>query len=176
MRTRLAAIRAGLGAALTHAVLTLTAAHLYSVNTSPSLPIGLYRIVRGAHPRVGDLVLVCLPPKVAALARTRGYLTRGRCASGVEPLGKRIAAASGDTVSVTSAGLVINGHSIPSTVPLRFDSRRRELPQLVGYRRALGPDELWLLATGHLRSFDSRYFGPVSIGAVIAVVHPVWAW
>jgi conjugative transfer signal peptidase TraF len=176
MSTWLRAIGAGLGAALTHAALTLTAAQLYSVNTSPSLPLGLYRVVPAVRPRVGDLVLVCLPPDVAALARARGYLTRGRCASGVEPLGKRIAAAAGDTVAVTSAGLVINGHSIRLTVPLRLDSRGRDLPQLVGYRRALGPGELWLVAAQHPRSFDSRYFGPVSIGSVIAVVQPVWTW
>jgi type IV secretory pathway protease TraF len=72
--------------------------------------------------------------------------------------------------------LVINGRSIPSTVPLRVDSHGRALPQLAGYRRALRAGELWLVASGHPRSFDSRYFGPVSIGTVIAVVRPVWAW
>jgi conjugative transfer signal peptidase TraF len=176
MSTWLRAIGAGLGAALTHAALTLAALQLYSVNTSPSLPLGLYRVVPAARPRIGDLVLVCLPPDVAAPARARGYLTRGRCASGVEPLGKRIGAAAGDTVLVTSAGLVINGRSIPSTIPLRVDSHGRALPQLAGYRRGLRAGELWLVASGHPRSFDSRYFGPVSIHTVIAVMRPMWTW
>lgn len=166
----------GVSAALAYVAVSVTVMPLYTINTSPSLPIGLYRVVSEARPGIGDLVLVCLPLNVAAFARARGYLVRGRCASGAEPLGKRIAAAAGDTVAVTSAGLVINGCAIPSTAPLQFDSRGRALPRLTGYRRVLQVGELWLVAAGHPRSFDSRYFGAVSSRLVINVVHPVLTW
>jgi conjugative transfer signal peptidase TraF len=138
--------------------------------------MGLYGVIAAARPRIDDLVLVCLPPDLAALARARGYLTRGRCASGVEPLGKRVVATSGDTVLVRPDGVIINGHLIARTTPLRVDSRGRPLPQLAGDRWILRSGELWLQATAHRRSFDSRYFGPLSVGTVIAVVRPVWTW
>jgi|HubBroStandDraft_6_1064221.scaffolds.fasta_scaffold961720_2 conjugative transfer signal peptidase TraF len=164
----------GLSAALAHLAISVATVRLYSINTSPSLPMGFYRVVPGIRPVIGDVVLVCLPDPIADFARARGYLTRGRCASGVEPLGKRIAAVEGDTVAVSATGVVINGRAVPHTTPLHADSRGRPLPQLAGARWVLRPGELWLVANYNRRSFDSRYFGPVSVGAVIAVVRPVW--
>lgn len=166
----------GVGAAVAHLIVSVGAVQLYTVNTSPSIPIGIYRVVSRIRPGIGDLVLVCLPTRVADFARARGYLTRGRCASGVEPLGKRVAGTAGDTVAVRSQGVVINSRLIAGTTPLRVDSRGRLLPQLAGDRWVLRPGELWLLATGHPRSLDSRYFGPVSVRGVIAVLRPVWTW
>src|SRR5262245_59668693 len=46
---------------------------LLSWNASPSVPIGLYLVIPAA-PRVGDLVVVRLPPFMAAFASSRGYL------------------------------------------------------------------------------------------------------
>ena len=46
------------------------------LNLTGSLPIGLYRVSRAAPVREA-IVLACLPPAVAAFARTRGYLPRG---------------------------------------------------------------------------------------------------
>jgi conjugative transfer signal peptidase TraF len=164
----------GLGAAMLHAVIGFAAPLHYAVNVSPSLPLGVYRVVPPGRLALGDIVLVCLAGDAAALARARGYLARGRCVAGVEPLGKRIGAMVGDAIAVTPQGVMVNGIPIPFTTPLRADSRGRPLPQLAGYRRTLGQGELWLIATAHRPSFDSRYFGPVSIGDVIAVGCPVW--
>jgi type IV secretory pathway protease TraF len=65
---------------------------------------------------------------------------------------------------------------VPKTVPLAVDSRGRPLPQFVGYSHVLAAGELWLVANGHPRSFDSRYFGPISVSDVIGSVLPVWTW
>jgi conjugative transfer signal peptidase TraF len=166
----------GVSAALAHLAISAVAVRLYPINTSPSLPMGFYRVVPGIRPAVGDVVLVCLPNPIADFARSRGYLTGGRCASGVEPLGKRIAAADGDTVAVSTMGVVVNGRPVPHTTPLHADSRGRPLPQLAGGRWVLRPGELWLMANYNRRSFDSRYFGPISMHVAIAVVRPAWTW
>jgi conjugative transfer signal peptidase TraF len=163
-------------AAFCHALTNAATMSRVALNTSPSLPLGLYRTMANRPPVVGSLVLVCLPADVAQLARTRGYLTRGRCPAGVEPLGKQVAAMPGDTVAVTSAGVVVDGRLLARTIPLRADFRGRPMPQLAGYRTVLGPGDLWLVADGHPRSFDSRYFGPVSVASVVAVMRPVFTW
>ena len=113
---------------------------------------------------------------VAQFARTGGYLTRGQCPAGVEPLGKLVAAAMGDTVEVTTADVVVDRQLLPRTTPLRTDSHGRPLPQLAGYRAVLGSGEVWLVAEGHGRSFDSRYFGPVLLSTVLTVVQPLYTW
>jgi conjugative transfer signal peptidase TraF len=169
-------LAAGAGAAVLQLAVSVAAVGVFPINTSPSLPIGFYRVASRTSPVVGDVVLVCLRHPLADTARARGYLTRGRCASGVEPLGKRVAARMGDTVAVTPDGVIINGRLIAHTTPLRVDSRGRPLPQLLGDRWILQSGELWLSATRHWRSFDSRYLGPVSIEDVVATVHPAWTW
>jgi conjugative transfer signal peptidase TraF len=171
------ALAPGIVAALCHALATGAAMSSLAVNVSPSLPLGLYRIVAsGPVPVLGSLVLVCLPANVANLANTRGYLTRGRCPTGVAPVGKRVAALAGDTVAVTSSGVLVDGRLLARTAPLKTDTRERPLPNLAGYRRILGRGEMWLVGDRHPRSFDSRYFGSVSVGSVIAVVHPLVTW
>jgi conjugative transfer signal peptidase TraF len=142
------------------------------VNTSPSLPLGVYRVVPGGRPVVGAIVLVCLPPEIGAFARARGYLTHGPCPPGVELLGKPIAAVAGDNVQVEPAGVTINGRMIPMSVPLLLDSDGRPLPQRMG-AHLLRPGEVFLLSTHDRRSLDARYFGVLNIDALRRVVSPV---
>ncbi|MFV0680803.1 S26 family signal peptidase, partial [Ottowia sp.] len=40
--------------------------------------------------------------------------------------------------------------------------------------RQLRADELFLLSTANPASFDSRYFGPINVSAVIGIAPPVW--
>lgn len=56
----------------------------FRVNTTPSEPLGLWRIVPiDRSPDVGDMVFVCLPGStIVEQARARGYVRRGLCASG----------------------------------------------------------------------------------------------
>jgi type IV secretory pathway protease TraF len=60
-------------------------------NASPSVPVGLYLVTKPS-PRVGDLVVVRLPPVIAAFAARRGYLPASAY------LIKPIAAVAGDLV------------------------------------------------------------------------------
>jgi conjugative transfer signal peptidase TraF len=109
-----------------------------SLNFSPSLPRGLYLRTREPLLR-GSLVLFCLPVPWATLACERGYLARGLCPGGPEPLGKIVGALSGDEVEFGDEGLRVNGRLLPKTAPLRVDSRGRSLPSATLARLTIPP-------------------------------------
>lgn len=144
------------------------------INLTTSLPVGIYRIT-GAKPDRGAIVIACLPPAVAKLARARGYVRGGgSCAYGTTPVGKVVLAQTGDTITVTSSGTVLlNGRRVPNSEAHQYDRRGRRLPHLPSSTQVLGRGELWLLNPCP-RSFDSRYFGAVDVALVRAVVRPVW--
>lgn len=145
----------------------------FFVNTTSSMPKGLYRQVAGDITR-GDLVLVCLPASWTAFARKRHYLTYGWKCHGSVPLLKRLVAIPGDTVRLTSDTLVVNHHSYVAPVFAK-DRAGRPLghPPLRLYRAT---SEYWLLGIKDLHSWDSRYFGGVARSAIMGRVKPVWVF
>lgn len=140
-------------------------------NVSPSLPIGVYGVVKGPITR-GATVLVCLPRAGADMARIRGYLWRGSCPGEVAPVGKIVVAVAGDVVAVSAIGVSVNASRLPHSAPLAVDRRGRPLPAVRG-QWVLQRGELWLYADGDRRSFDSRYFGVVDTANVRAVMRPL---
>lgn len=163
----------------------VTAAALHiglRLNLTPSLPLGLYRTADGKI-EPGAVVLACLPAPVAGLAAERGYTAGGRptdpdrvCPGGTQPIGKLVLAVAGDTVEVREAGLQVNGRRIPRTSRFPLDSHRRPVPRVPEGVHVVHAGDLWLVATIHQRSFDSRYYGPVPTANVLSVVRPVWLW
>jgi conjugative transfer signal peptidase TraF len=135
-------------------------------NASDSLPIGLYRVVSPSLAR-GSLVLACLPRSVARLARQRGYVHRGSCPGGDTPIGKRVLAVAGDTVAVSVRGLTVNGRYVPGSVPLTHDARGRALLSATPARSIVLGGTVWLFSNHSPRSYDSRYFGAVSVRSVV---------
>ncbi len=144
------------------------------LNLTGSLPPGLYRAAPGSLVR-GSLVLVCLPPGVAAFARARGYVPRGgACPGGVLPIGKPVFALPGDTVTVTATGLGVNGVPVPNSLALATDHRGRPLPRLAPGSQVVRPGTVWVVSGYARASFDSRYFGPVALAAVRSCLRPIW--
>jgi conjugative transfer signal peptidase TraF len=143
------------------------------INTSPSLPRGLYLLepVVGV-PYPGQIVLTCPPPAAAALALERRYLDRGPCPGGTKPLGKLVLAGAGDRVELSAAGIVLNRCALGAASSSTTDTRGRRLTRYPAGVYRLGAQELWLFSP-HRRSFDSRYFGPVSTRSVIGVLRPL---
>jgi conjugative transfer signal peptidase TraF len=89
----------------------------------------------------------------------------------MQPLLKQLVALPGDVVTVTPAGVSINGGPLlPHSAPLIQDSAERPLPQQLGTWRLTG---YWLYGAGSPRSFDSRYFGEIPAAALGGVVQPV---
>lgn len=145
-------------------------------NATASMPRGLWMVAPvGDAVQRGDTVAVC-PPEVAAVqeAGRRGYIPAGGCAGGLEPLVKPVAAIAGDVVTVSESGIAVNGAPVLNTVSLARDSVGRPLRPFPAGVYAVAPGQLWLLSGHDPRSFDSRYFGPVPVGNVRGVAHPLW--
>ena len=141
-------------------------------NLSASMPLGLYLPTeRSLLP--GEIVAVCLPAAMATLARERGYLHRGACPTGVQPVLKRIAAVAGDVVTVQPEGVRINDTRIPHSQVATQDRQGRTLPHAPWGTMTLQRHQLWLMSTQHPHSLDSRTFGVVSIFDVIATAIPL---
>ncbi|MBS7661574.1 S26 family signal peptidase [Pseudomonas lalucatii] len=133
-------------------------------NASDSAPIGWYRITPTSSASADDLLLIHLPPEAMTLAARRGYLPAN------VPLLKTMAAAAPQHVCVQGNQVRIDGELVARR--LRRDRQGRALPAWTGCRRLVG-DELFMLGS-HPESFDSRYFGPVSVDAVIGRAQLLW--
>jgi type IV secretory pathway protease TraF len=72
------------------------------LNTSPSLPVGLYMTT--ADPAAVE-VEFCPAPPFAGLALDRQYRSAGNCKDGGAPLLKPVVAKSGDVVDVSRMGI-----------------------------------------------------------------------
>lgn len=144
------------------------------INTTPSLPRGLWVVVGDPGTvRIGDVVTFC-PPLVPALveARERGYVGPGNCPGGLEPMMKPVVALAGDTVAVSSAGVSINGQVLVHSKPLTRDGAGRPLPQAEG--GTVAASQVWVLSAHNERSFDSRYFGSIPHAQLTAILRPLW--
>jgi len=125
-------------------------------NASASVPLGLYRIQPGPVRR-GELVLIRLPPDIADLADRRGYLPKSAY------LIKYVVGVGSDRVCRLGDRILVNG--VFAARALRRDRSGRRMPVWHGCR-TLALDEVFLLARDP-QSFDSRYFGPVPVSAVV---------
>lgn len=141
------------------------------LNLTPSLPRGLY-LETTTPPVPGLLILVCLPEPPARLGLARGYLHPGSCPSGAAPALKRIAATAGDTVSVTAAGVNVTGRLLPASAPRSVDRAGRSLSSQPRVPQHLAPGEIWLHAP-RPDSWDSRYYGPVPVAAILTTMRPL---
>ena len=136
-------------------------------NPSDSVPPGWYRIGLPESLHVGSIVLAQLPTKAAALAAQRGYLPEHI------PLLKRIGAMSPQQVCIEKHIVRIDGIAVAGVHAT--DGRGRPLSAWQPCRQ-LHDGELFLLSATNPASFDSRYFGPVAVSAVIGSAQPLWTW
>lgn len=136
-------------------------------NPSDSVPRGWYRIGPADSLHAGSIVLTRLPADAAALAAQRGYLPERI------PLLKRVGAMEPQQVCIEGRTVRIDGVAVATA--LKADQRGRLLP-VWQQCRALRDGELFLLSTTNPVSFDSRYFGPVAVSAVIGSAQPLWTW
>jgi len=145
------------------------------LNTTPSIPVGVYRltnepVVKGAY------VLFCPPPApVFAMAKARGYLGAGFCPGGYGQLMKKILAVQDDVVTIGTDGVEINGQQLPLSEPSKFDGGGRPLPD---YKtsRVLNSTEVLVMSDSNRGSFDGRYFGPIQRSQIEGVIRPVVTW
>ena len=139
---------------------------IYILNSSESVPLGLYRLRTASNYYVTELVAVQPPEPLATYLDRNGYLPAG------VPMLKRVLALPGQTICRNGTTLRRwhrDGRGAGARQPWpdvaglgRVRDRRR--------RRALSHE----LASRGL--FDGRYFGMTPATAVIGRVLPVWTW
>lgn len=168
------------GVAITGVLIMAFAAICYAVgvrvNTTRSIPVGLYLVTDDPIEK-GAYVLFC-PPNVDvfSVARERNYITGGFCPGGYGYMMKRILAAKGDTVTVTQDGVSVDGQLLPRSRLAKTDPAGRELPRYQSDQYTLGSSELLLMSDVSDTSFDGRYYGPISRSQVKSVIRPVFIW
>jgi len=134
-------------------------------NASASVPIGLY-VVRPAAPlRLGELVAVTPPPTLAELFARRRYLPQG------VPLLKHIAALPGQILCRKGVTVTVDGATLGRALP--HDRLGRPLPTWRGCF-AIPPGQVFLLNRRPPDSLDGRYFGALSVSAIIGRADPLW--
>lgn len=127
------------------------------INSSDSLPKGIYRVTTGQSIQKGDLVLACLKEEDAKLAFKRGYIGLGSCPSHHAGIGKYVAAAEGDWVELNETGTRVNEIPVPLSKAARADGHGQDLPN-INLKVRLSADE-FVLINPAANSFDSRYLG-----------------
>ncbi|WP_262965413.1 conjugative transfer signal peptidase TraF [Methylobacter psychrophilus] len=145
------------------------------VNTSNSIPVGLYWLTERPVEK-GAYVIFCPPPSDAFdEAKRRGYFKAGFCPGAYQYLMKKVLAVKNDKVSLTKEGVRVNGQWLPFSVPLNADSYGRPLPVLRA-EYELGESDVLLMTDVSQKSFDGRYFGPIQRSQILGVIRPIFTW
>jgi conjugative transfer signal peptidase TraF len=139
---------------------------LLLLNPTDSAARGLYFLEPADRVARGDLVSARLPEEAAELAAERGYLPLGL------PVIKTVWAAEGDRVCAEAGRVSIPDR--PDLIALPHDRSGRSLPLWSGCR-ILNPGEVFLASDEVPSSFDSRYFGPVSMESVLGRAVLLWS-
>ena len=148
----------------------------FRVNTSPSIPLGIYRTTTTPL-AVGSYVLLCPENKEPFItAQKRDYIGAGYCPGGLGYMFKRVAALPNDIITTTANGMYINGKLYPDSKPFHHDALNRMLPIWHANQTRLKAGEVVLMTQGDKNSFDARYFGPLPQQQIVSVVRPVLTW
>lgn len=141
-----------------------------------SLPKGVYLKTAYGVIKQGDYAATCLNNELVAFGKERGYLppfSSYDCEHGYYAVGKMVYGKPGDVVTLTEAGEVVINSKALGISRLSHDSKGRDMPPLPQSRYKLKKNEYWLMSAYKANSWDSRYWGPVSIAYQL---EPVWIW
>jgi conjugative transfer signal peptidase TraF len=147
--------------------------------TNSSARPGIYRLCHLDHARFrrGELVEACLPPRPSQVGLELGYVAKGDCPGGAEPVAKVIGALPGDVVQMLRGTITVNGQYFTHNAATQdTDSEHRALKHLAAGQYLVASGEVWLFGFNNPRSWDSRYFGPVPLANVMGTLSPVVRW
>lgn len=135
-----------------------------AVNTTASMPRGVYLVGPLDQVKRAEVVGVCIPNQDQAnVYRDRGYLpASSRCGAGLAPVIKPVAAIPGDEVRIDDKGTWVNGQLLANSRLFDTDSQGRPIQHLpLGWKKTMENGEYFMLANHIERSLDSRYYGTV---------------
>lgn len=146
----------------------------FRINLTESIPKGLYRIT-SADPIKNAYVIFCPDNRESfRLAKDRGYIDHGLFCDGYGYLMKKVAAVSGDILSVTNEGVFVNQILISYSKPKLQDGMNRTLPQWQVMNYQLQEDEIMTMTSQSQWSFDGRYYGLVHTSQIKGLITPIW--
>jgi conjugative transfer signal peptidase TraF len=147
----------------------------YRINSTPSLPLGVWKVDSLFGPLCREQIVSIAPPDtvIFQLARARQYLDWGTGAGGYTALLKPVGAIPGDRVAVSADGITVNGVRLPNSKPLATDSAGRSLVPVETGTYTVKQDTVWLMSNS-ARSFDSRYFGALPTKNILGTAKPIW--
>ncbi len=138
---------------------------LFVWNASASVPIGLYAVRPIGELTVTDLVVAHPPQPLAKWLDERRYLPMGA------PLIKRVVGLPGQ--KICRDGLDVSVDGIVMAQARERDHMGRPLPAWRGCFPLL-PGQIFLLNWDEPASLDGRYFGALTIEAVVGRAVPLW--
>ena len=140
-----------------------------TLQSSDSMPKGLYEVtvasLKEKQLTRGETVVFLPPVKILPFLQTRHWV------SSHDWMMKKIMGIPGDKVCLKNHLVWINKY--PLGPILDEDHQHRVLPHLK-FCRTLSQDEYFVMSTYIERSFDSRYFGPISGDSIIGKALPLW--
>lgn len=138
----------------------------FRINTTPSMPLGIYRVVDGP-PQRGDIVALCPPAFWGGLGKSRGYTGDGLCPDGSRQLLKFLVGIEGDNICVGPEGITVNGTPQPYSARQTQDRHGRSIASLLE-SGVIPPEQVLVLAPVSW-SFDGRYFGFVPAASLLKI-------
>jgi conjugative transfer signal peptidase TraF len=146
-------------------------------NYTHSAPFGLYREQFDSEAAIhspAPYVFFCPDRRWPSMRGEPNYRDPMRtCPDGFSPLIKPVVAWPGDLVSVSPAGIGVNGRQLKNSAPIERDSKGEALRSFAPGEYRVGPKELWVVSSFSPRSFDSRYFGPIPLKSVHSWLRPL---
>lgn len=142
-------------------------------NSTRSITLDLYWLTDS--PVTKDAYVFFCPPQSYLFdeAKLRGYIGAGFCPGGYGFMMKRVLASSKDHIEVSGEGVRVNGRLLNLTKALKADAAGRKIPRRVLDYYTLADSELLLMSDVNVKSFDSRYFGPIDLSQIKGVIRPI---
>lgn len=136
-------------------IILLTKGH-YSVNVSPSMELGIYKLYDIDSLERGDVVYTAIPSNIKETLLERKYIF----SENINHFIKRIAAVPFDNIQIKDRYIWVNNSLYPMSYIKEFDSQGNPLNSKM--KDGTIPRKEYLLLGDNLDSYDSRYWGTVN--------------
>lgn len=141
----------------------------YFLIAEKSMPRGLYRSTTSPT----SYAVIHLPKIWSDLALQRNYVKRSWDRSRENRAIKHLIAGEGDDITISEAGITVNGEPVAYSKPQKIDSAGREMPPLTALETTLGEGEFLVLSHEAESGFDSRYYGILTAENLVSYAEPI---